>query len=315
MLERLGKEAYDKLTFWVSGVILLFLTAYLFVFYISTIYSAVFRESTANDETTIFSSVFEPDAIRLALSKSEEGSVLALLFVLLFPVISLGLAFLVGWLAKKWLEKRGSIFQKKRVFILATLLGTLLVTLFLDVIIAYQIVDRVAFHRALIDTSNWGIEELLEPSESVTALGRVLSDINFWLILFLGFVVSLMLSLVYYAFAQENEKRYAVNYNIKIRQRKIAEYKDECKKYKDKLQELETQKNSIEARIKNRQYELNGIVILVSDIKEYIGEFFVGWVSYLNNAGKEEDVEECKTIKESFIDYLISNAFYTNVSN
>ncbi|MCL2289102.1 MAG: hypothetical protein FWC34_00125 [Bacteroidetes bacterium] len=287
MLKKIGKEAYDKLTFRISGVILLLLTAYLFIFYISASYSAIFRVFTPED-TAIVNSIFDTQA----LYKAYSESITTLLFVLLFTAILLGLAFAVGWL-----------IRKRQKLILAVVV---FITLALDFLIAYQIVDGLYYIKRA-----GSFQEMPEMT-----VGMALSEVNFWLILFLGFVVSIMLSLIYYAFAEEYEKRNAVTYGIKKRQEKIEKHKDECKRIKDKLQELETQKKSVVAKIKNRQYELSGIIIKVSDIKEHIGDFFTGWVSFLKNAGKEKDIEECKKIKEDFIANLENNAlFYTNVSN
>jgi hypothetical protein len=289
MLKGLGKDAYDKLTFGIGGIILILLTVYLFVFYSSAAYSAFFKNFTA-DDANIVNAIFDAQA----LLKAYSESITTLIFILFITGVFLGLGFLINVYEKQ--KGFGKFFK---------LLAIIVVTFIFDFIIAYEIVHKI------YDIKVAGSFQILP----VMTIGMAFQEINFWLIIFAGFVVYIIWGLVYNAFAKEYEKFDAVKYNIKIREGKIEEYKDECKVIKKKMQELETQKNSISAKIKNRKNELSGVIVLVSDIKEYIGDFFTGWVSVLKNSGKEEHIEQCKQIKEDFISNLFNNAFYTNVSN
>ncbi|MDR1414931.1 MAG: hypothetical protein LBI96_03885 [Odoribacteraceae bacterium] len=289
MLKRLGKDAYNKLTFWSSGIILIFLTIYLFIFYSSASYSAFFKKFTA-DDSDVANSIFDAKAFANAF---QDGFT-ALLFISFFVVLGLALGLIFDY----FLKKKGNIKYWA--------IPVVIVAFILDFFIAYEIVEKIY---------NIKKEGSFVIMPDIT-IDMALQQVNFWLIIFAGFVAYIIWGIIYYVFGREHEKFDAVKYNIKKREEKIEEYKDECKKIKDKIQELETDKTATLSRIKILKNELSGIIVLVSDVKQYIGEFFVGWLSVMNGNGKSRtDIEKCKEIKENFIDDLHKNAFYTNVSN
>ena len=75
----IDKKASSK--FWIGMSFLLPLAAYIFVFYISTSFSAFFREFDPG--ISLFQGMFDPKA----LSKAYEGSLLELCFVLFIPFV------------------------------------------------------------------------------------------------------------------------------------------------------------------------------------------------------------------------------------
>jgi len=288
MLKGLGQDAYDKLTFWIGGIILLLLTVYLFVFYSSAAYSAFFREFTPDDTTNIIvNSIFDTQAVYKAYLESWT----TLIFILFITGVFLGLGFLFNSFSK---QKGFAKYFK--------IASIIIVTFIFDFIIAYEIVEKI---------HNIDVKGSFKPIDPMT-INMALGKANFWLIIFAGFVVYIIWGLVYDAFAKEFQKFDAVKYAIKIREEKIAEYKKECKTIKDKKQEFETEETAKLSKIKTRKTELDGVIVFVSDVKEYISDFMVGWIAYMKNAGKPKaDIERCITITENFIKDLANNAYYT----
>ena len=81
--------------FWIGSILLLFLTLYIFIFYISTSFSAFFR--TFDPSTELFGGMFYPKA----LQDAYDAGPLELGFILFIPFVFFGLGYLIHMFSYK----------------------------------------------------------------------------------------------------------------------------------------------------------------------------------------------------------------------
>jgi len=265
-----------KLGFLIGLIIIIFLTIYLFIFYSSAAYSAFFKNFTA-DDTNIVNSIFDAQAIGKAFSDGFTELVL----ILTIPAVFLGLGFLIH----KFSEQKG--FGKY-----FKIMGLIITTFIFDFIIAYEIVEKI-----------YNIKKQGSFSEIPDmTIEKSLQQPNFWLIIFAGFVVYIIWGLVFDLVMKEHEKLDKVRYAIKSIEKKVADYKIECKAIKQKIGEYETTRNSNISEIDKLKIDLQGVIIFFNDVREGLTFYFSGWVNYMKGAGMELSIiDDCKNIKESFI--------------
>jgi len=265
-----------KLGFLIGLIIIIFLTIYLFIFYSSAAYSAFFKNFTA-DDTNIVNSIFDAQAIGKAFSDGFTELVL----ILTIPAVFLGLGFLIH----KFSEQKG--FGKY-----FKIMGLIITTFIFDFIIAYEIVEKI-----------YNIKKQGSFSEIPDmTIEKSLQQPNFWLIIFAGFVVYIIWGLVFDLVMKEHEKLDKVRYAIKSIEKKVADYKIECKAIKQKIGEYETTRNSYISEIDKLKIDLQGVIIFFNDVREGLNFYFSGWVNYMKGAGMELSIiDDCKNIKESFI--------------
>ena len=155
----------------ISTVFFVCLAIYLFIFYASAVDKAFFLNSEAIQEQLTqgtyagVNDVVNPKAV----SKAFQGE--WNVFVLMFPFIFLAFAIALDYFwetGKKWIA-----------------VGLALLTLIFDSILAIQISQKI--HQAKIlmgqETGQWAFS---------------LRDLNMWTVIFCGFVVSLLVSIIYH---------------------------------------------------------------------------------------------------------------------
>ncbi|MDR2125634.1 MAG: hypothetical protein LBP63_02225 [Prevotellaceae bacterium] len=275
-------DKFVKASFWIGAVIIIFLTIYLFIFYSSAAYSAFFKNFTP-DELNIAQAIFDSQA----LTKAFSDGLSELILILTIPAVFLGL----GYLIHKFQE------QKKVVnyFKIAGLIST---TFIFDAILGYEIVEKI------YNVKKEGSFEYM-PDMTVS---MAFQQVNFWLIIFAGFVVYLIWGFVFDFIMNEYAKLDRVKYAIKTREDKISDYKMECKELKRKVNELEPQRNIIVGKINKLKQDLQGVIIHFSDVKEGINEFFAGWIGYMKGSGKTStELRECTDILNNFINDIKDN--------
>jgi len=276
-----------KLGFWIGAVIIGFLTIYLFIFYSSAAFSAFFKSFTA-DDTSIVNSIFDAQAI----SKAFYDGFTELILILTIPAVFLGLGFLIH----KVMEDKGI----GKYFKIA---GLVITTFIFDFIIAYEIVEKI--YNIKKEGSFVAMEDM--------TVGKSIGEVNFWLIIFAGFVVYIIWGFVFDLMMKEYAKLDKVRYAIKSIEKKIADYKIECKSIKFKIEELETTKNSNIGEIDKLKIDLQGVIIFFNDVREGLNFYFSGWVNYMKGAGMDLSViGECNNVKENFIIELQNKNSNTN---
>jgi hypothetical protein len=275
-------ESPSKVGFWIGTLIIALLTVYLFIFYSSAAYSAFFK-NFAPDDINIVNSIFDAQAINKALNNGMTE----LIMILTIPAVFLGLGFLIH----KFGEQKGI----GKYFKIA---GLVITTFIFDFIIAYEIVEKIYEIKR-----GGSFEQMPEMT-----IGMAVQQINFWLIIFAGFVVYIIWGFVFDLVMQEHAKLDKVRHAIRTREAKIKDYKTECKKIKEEISSLEKQKSSNDGEIHKHQVELENPIIYFNDVKEDINNFFTGWLNYMTGAGKQEpEIVLCTSIKDKFLTGLQAN--------
>lgn len=245
----------DYLPFVIGIFITILLTLYLFVFYSSSGYSAFYgvkQGSLGFINPNVFSE-----------AKNKGGGVIAL--ILLFPVIFLGMGFLI----------HDALSKQKYLFIA----GLLFFTLMADAIIGYKIAQGVHNNEFNADLTKEQWE-----------FHMVFSEINFYLVLVLGFVVYMIWgALLHYVLHKHYEMQpdKALEIRLENMERKIAEQRQTLAEYQAKNNDLKGQLAIIENELSEKERDVigyeNGVIpINISLLQSSIGEFMMGWFSYTN---------------------------------
>jgi len=260
--EKLKTDNFSLPKFSLNFFILAMLSVYLFFFYVSATYKALYvdfegvAESIAAGEGT-GSIMPGPYELGEALQYNY------LLFVVPFVFYAFGWAFHV------LLE-----LKSKMRFVFVSLL--IAVTFTVDFLLAMIISNNTESAKALmgLPSVHWS------------------SSPSFYIILFLGFLVYVIWSILLDSLVREWDKREITN-NLK---RIIRHLRGDIKLLTDKLEDVSFPK----AQIANYREDLN--TIMYGNLKKYIDQFSSGWISYLAPANMKDIKEKCLLLKKEFED-------------
>jgi hypothetical protein len=258
--EKAKKNTFNPFKFNINLFILLMLSAYLFFFYISAAYKALyvdFEEIAENIAQGIGTGSIMPGPYEL----SEAISYNFLLFLVPF------IFYAFGWAFHVILEMN---HRAKFVF-----LGALIaVTFTVDFLLALIIHNNTELAKELmgLSTTHW--------SQSST----------FYIILFLGFLVYIIWSILLDSLLREWDKG-EIPRNIK----KIIKHLNRD------IQELENKKIS-NAALNEKLHMLREDVstVMYGNLKKYIDQFSTGWISYLSPENMKSTKERCLEVKRDF---------------
>jgi hypothetical protein len=258
--EAMKRETFSPLKFGVNLFILLMLTGYLFFFYVSAAYKALYTD-------------FEGIAERLAAGMGT-GSIMpkpaelaeALRYnYLLFLVPFVFYAF--GWAFHVILDMK---HRQKYVF-----LGALIsITFVVDFLIAMLIHNNLQYAKELmgLETISWA------------------ANPAFYMILFLGFMVYILWSILLDSLFREWAKRRIILNLKKIIQHLRTDIKDLDKKLMPE--------DPIRFDIGNLREDI--ATVILGNLKSYIDQFTTGWISYLSPQNLKEVKTKCLNIKKEF---------------
>lgn len=273
----INKMARIKLR--IGCIILFILTTYLFIFYSSTFYSAFFKNfienALTNDAPSVGEAMFDPQAIPNALSNGFGE----LLFILCAPIIFMGLGYCLHFFMQ---AKSATRFLKAG--------SVLLITLIFDCILAYLIGKKLYDIEGIISFED------LPPF----SLNLALHDINFWAVIFCGFIVYLIWGIVFDMSMTAYEDLRSNKQEIEHLKAKIIELKEAKIAEKQKIDfanltisKLQADKASIEQSLSQSvHYDLHIIKLALSD-------FFSGWMAMMNGLNmSKKDQEQANQIYE-----------------
>jgi hypothetical protein len=258
--EKMKGENFSVVKFSLNLFILSMLSIYLFFFYVSATYKALYVD-------------FEGIAEALAAGEGT-GSIMpgpgelaaALQFnYLLFVVPFVFFAF--GWAFHVILESK----HKMKTVYLSGLIG---VTFIVDFLLAMIINNNTENAKALmgLQATPW------------------YASASFYIILFLGFLVYIIWSILLDAILREWDKRESVNNLRKI----ISHLNGDIKALKAKLQDVVSLKKQIS------DYREDISTVMYGNLKKYIDQFSSGWITYLSPSNMKETKEKCLHIKKEF---------------
>jgi len=262
-------------SFFIGGTILLFLTVYLFIFYSSASYSAFFKEFSLN-EIGVANSIFDAQA----LSKAYKDGVTELALILTIPFVFLGL----GYLIHKFQEQK----DYKKYIKIAMLI---FITFIFDSILAYEITEKIY---------NIKKENSFNDIPDYT-VSMAFQSVNFWLIIFAGFIVYIIWGFVF-DFVMES---YAKMDKVKVAiQEKEKQIKDAEAEQKDLEVQIDKMTHTIDENNKGIN-KLNKILessIIPREFEHDIFSFLTGWMAWMKQSGKaHNDLEEADKLTHEFV--------------
>ncbi len=258
--EKAKKEAFSPLKFGINLFILLMLTIYLFFFYVSAAYKALYT-----DFEQIATGMAEGLGTRSIMPSPYELSE-ALRFnylLLLVPFVFYGF----GWAFH-------IILDMKNKFKIVYLVILLALTFTVDFLLALIIHDNTEQAKMLmgLDTVHWT------------------ASTTFYIILFLGFLVYIIWSILLDSMLREWSKRQIVDNVKKI----IKHMRQDIKALHNKIAPEDDLKHEID----NHREDLS--TVNYGSLKRYLDQFSTGWISYLSPDNMKDIKTKCLSIKKDF---------------
>lgn len=281
-----------KAQFYIGLGLLLPITIYLFVFYISASYSAFFKDFETD---SLSAAIFDANALKLSLTHGW----LEAIFIITIPFVFMGLGYLIH------------MFQKtKKIMSYVKLAALLLLTFMFDVILAYLIEKKIfEFDRILGQT--------FSPTEAI-------ESVNFWGIIFAGFVVYLIWGLVFDFVMKEHENVDKIKAFIRHKKEEIKNAQIKKESLLSKIEDLKKEVTSINGKISELQSKIDGFVFPVKEYLHYHYQYKEGWFQAINEVlampfkTKEDLRYNCETVSDNHLKELnlegleIQNVVFTN---
>ena len=271
----------NRVSYAIGIIVLCVLTLYLWVFYTSAGYSAFFRTFQA-DDINVANSIFDAQAIVKAWNQGLPSFML----VVSMPFIFLALGFLIhkamhgtGW--GRWV----------RIILLA------LVTLCFDCIIAYEIVSKIHELKAAAS---------LDPLPPYT-FQDVFRDVNFWLIIFAGFVTYLIWGFLFDRIMEEFERFDGVGHQVRLRQAELKEWAERLAEAEARPAQIRERINEVRKQIKAMESDLAGVLINPKDFEHIVFQFTSGWLQFIEggmlaDAARKDGLRiECRRVADDFV--------------
>ncbi|MEN3323693.1 ABC transporter permease [Mariniflexile soesokkakense] len=266
--------------FWIGLSFLLPLAVYIFIFYISTSFSAFFREFDPG--ISLFQGMFDPQA----LSKAYKDGWLELCFVLFIPFVF----FALGYLIHMFHEKKGWESKFKIIVLF-------IITFLFDAILAY-----------LIDEKLYNLNKTFESEPFNVSVA--FQSVSFWVIIFAGFVSYIVWGLVFDFVMKEHADRDKIKLFIREKKEAIFEKDKILSKLNERVEKIEEERSKLKIRITELQNIIDGCILPVMNYKALSTEYFQGWQEYisagLRMGGNEKDLLliDCSKIYEKHIKSL-----------
>lgn len=280
--ESITGDNITKVSFYIGLIIIAFLTLYLLVFYSSASYSAFFKQFTQTN-IGVVKSIFDPQAFTKALSAGTTE----LILISAMPFVFLGL----GYLIHKFQEQEGN----GKYFKIPILL---LVTFVFDCILAFEITQKIY----KIEMAN-SFQDMPEYT-----LSSAFANIEFWMIIFAGFVVYIIWGFVFDFVMDSYSKLDKVGMSIKSKREEINNLINRSEILDKTIYANKETISSNTTQIQKLNEILNSYVIQPKKFEKIYSEFLTGWVHCLNALKLgEEKVLEAKEIGERFIENVIND--------
>lgn len=258
--EAMKRDVFSPLKFGINLFILLMLTGYLFFFYVSTAYKALYTDLEQIAEN-IAAGVGTGSIMPRPAELSEALQYNFLLLLVPFVFYAFGWAFHV-------------LLELKNKYRYIYLGGLLTITFIVDFLLAMLIHNNNANAMKFMGLSSksW------------------IADPAFFVILFLGFMVYILWSILLDSMFREWAKR-RVTLNLK---KIIKHMRNDIKILQSKI----VPEDPIRFDIGNIREDIGTVVH--GNLKSYIDQFTNGWISYLSPQNLKEVKNKCLNIKKDF---------------
>ncbi|MEP2059795.1 MAG: beta-carotene 15,15'-monooxygenase [Maribacter litoralis] len=273
-------ERKSSSKFWIGSILLLFLTVYIFIFYISTSFSAFFR--TFDPSTELFGGMFYPKAIQ----EAYDAGALELGFILFIPFVFFGLGYLIHVFMHK--HSITNVFKVILLFI---------TTFVFDALLAY-----------LIDEKLYNLNKTFEDPEF--SLSVAFSSPSFWVIIFAGFVSYIIWGLVFDIVMKEHADRDKIeNYVISL-EKEIKNLLQITAKQNEIIESLEKALSESKIRCAELEDIIDGFILPIRNYKALSSEYLQGWQECITSEivlgpdQTKEYLNECRIVYDNHISQL-----------
>lgn len=265
-----------KAQFYIGLFVLLPITLYLLVFYVSASYSAFFKEFT---DDMLSAAIFDKDAFNNAFNDSWlEG-----LLVVTIPFVFMGLGYVIH------------MMQKGKGFLNNLKLSSLLIITFLfDALLAYQIEKKIYDFNKTLNSPPYDLKIALTEAE-------------FWMIIFAGFVVYIIWGLVFDFIMKEYENIDKIKVFIRNKKEEISNLKATKNTIDEKIDRFRHQMTEVNGKISEVQAKINGFIFPIKEYLLYHSQYKEGWFQAINTEialptkQKNELLEECERISTEYL--------------
>ena len=295
--DRYGVETSKrpKAQFYIGLLLLVPITLYLFVFYISATYSAFFKDFS-NDSLT--AAIFDAQAFNNALNAGWLEAIL----IFTIPSVFLGLGYVIHMVQKGKGIK--NIFRMIALFI---------VTFLFDGLLAYQIEKKIYDFNKTPDSLPYNLKIALGESE-------------FWMIIFAGFVVYIIWGLVFDITMKEHENIDKIKGHIKTKFEEIKLLETTKNEIIEEINNLKKKTVEITGKIAELQSVIDGFVLNLKQYLLYHHQYKEGWFQAVTSEialpqqKQTEMLEQCENIanehlrKLNLIDPDFQNIVYSKIS-
>lgn len=284
-----------KAQFYIGLFLLLPITLYLFVFYISATYSAFFKDFS-NDSLT--AAIFDAQAFSNALKAGWLEAIL----IFTIPSVFLGLGYVIHMVQKSKGVK--SIFRTIALFI---------VTFLFDGLLAYQIEKKIYEFNKTPDSLPYNLK---------IALGEA----EFWMIIFAGFVVYIIWGLVFDVTMKEHENIDKIKGYIDTKVQEIKLLEVNKNEIIEEISSLKKKAVEISGRMVELQAIIDGFVLNLKQYLLYHAQYKEGWFQAVASEialaiqRQNEILEECEKIANEHLQKLnlinpdFQNVVYSKIS-
>lgn len=268
-----------KAQFYIGLILLLPITLYVLVFYISASYSAFFKEFS-NDSLT--AAIFDADAFTNAFKASWLEGVL----VTTIPFVFMGLGYVIHMV-----QKGKGI---KNIFRLVSLFA---ITFLFDSLLAYIIEKKIYEFNKTTESSPYN-------------LNIALGEPEFWMIIFAGFVVYIIWGLVFDFVMKEFENIDKIRAFIRGRKENLLNLEKQKTDYINKINDFKQQIVIFNGRISELQSKIDGFVFPVKEYLHYHHQYKEGWFQAIGTElalpykEKEELLQSCELYSEEHLSKL-----------
>jgi len=273
------KDKVGKVGFIIGTLILIALSIYLFIFYSSASFSAFFKEFKP-DDVGMAGSIFDPKAIEVAY---EDGITEAIL-ILTIPFMFIGLGFLIH-----------KFQEKKELKSYLKVIGLIVVTFIFDFILAYEITQKIYEIKK---------EGSLGENFPDYTVALAFQSVNFWLIIFAGFVVYLVWGFIFDFVMESYDKLDIVKQALKARETEIKLYETDINKFRKEIGSLNNEITKLKLEIADLEKVINGNTIIVNweGYRKSIFEFVSGWGHWMSaNKKLKFDIDKIHVIADDFV--------------
>lgn len=262
-----GADKFSLFKFSINTFLLIALSVYLFLFYVAVIYRSFFSQGIGDEQNDGFNPSLPPwEYIQEALRTNA--------LIAFAPVIF----FSFGYALHILLDSKG-----KQKYIYATLI--ILVTFILDFLLALKGHQQENSFKVMMG----------EPTEPWT------SSSIFYIILFMGFVVYIVWSILLHALITEWHKRDILGKRYDW----IRELTKEIDNYKIKIVGFDGEIATASQKIDEIQKRIDAVYVSVNTIKHSLLQFKIGWLKFGNGAsGFEQELQQCQIEFDNFYNSL-----------